>query len=308
MCRKVYLKAWEAEKEMQEVRNKEGLVGETEKILVANMVKNAKMNSRIGDKLQMVVDPKMIHFPKWQRRIKIAVASEIGNNYNSYKWDAPKILLFEGLLICIDGQHRIVGAFRAGKDSVVIELMECSLEEAIELFINQSKDRTRMQPMDIYNAALAAGKPEYVALQNICHKNNIIVKGEETDENVVGTFTSISDGIKLCRSNQNLFDSMLALLNKLEWNGYADTYNGKAYTAKIIRAIKALYAYYEGRTEEMETALLNRCRGTEFFVENVMDKTQAQIFDYLSAIVRYEMESPFKQTPKKAIKKSTKAM
>ena len=50
----------------------------------------------------------------------------------------------------------------------------------------------------------------------------------------------------------------------------------------------------------MEQALITKCKGTEFFVENVMDKTQAQIFDYLSDIVKYEMESPFKE------KKTTK--
>ena len=97
---------------------------------------------------------------------------------------------------------------------------------------------------------------------------------------------------------------MLTLLGKLGWNGYADSYNGKAYTAKIIRALKALYAYCEGRTDEMETALIKNCKGTEFFVENIMDKTQAQIFDYLSKIVRYEMESPFRnnKTTKKTVK------
>ena len=38
-----------------------------------------------------------------------------------------------------------------------------------------------------------------------------------------------------------------------------------------------------------------------------MNKTQAQIFDYLAEIVRYEMESPFKQNKKKTANKSAKA-
>lgn len=302
MCKRVYLKAKEAEKEMQLLRNEEGFTGKNEKLLIANMVKNAKLNSRIGDKLLMVVDPKNIHIPEWQRRIKLARSYEIGNNYNSYKWDEPKVLYHDGILLCIDGQHRIYGAFKANKDGVVVEVMECSLEEAIDLFLSQSSDRAKMQPMDIYHAALAAGKSEYVTLRNICAKHNLIVKGDDIDGNEVGTFTSISDGIKWCRSNPKLLDSMLGLLGKLQWNGYADTYNGKAYTAKIIRALKALYAYCEGRTDEMEQALITRCKGTEFFVENVMDKTQAQIFDYLSDIVKYEMENPFKE------KKTTKTI
>lgn len=308
MCKRVYLKAKEAEKEMQVTREAEGFTGNNEKLLIANMVKNAKMNSRIGDKLLMVIEPKQIHIPDWQRRIKLARAYEIGNNYNSYKWDEPKVLFYKGTLLCIDGQHRIYGAYKAGKEGVVVEVMECTLKEAIDLFLSQSTDRAKMQPMDVYHAALAAGIPEFVELRDICAKHNVAVKGDDTDENTVGTLTSISDGVGLARTNPALLNAMLALLGKLGWNGYADSYNGRAYTAKIIRVLKKLYAYCEGRTEEMEAALIRRCKGTEFFVENVMDKTQPQIFDYLSEIVRYEMENPFKQDKKPAkASKSTKS-
>lgn len=306
MCKRVYLKAKDAEKEMQEARKADGFIGKTEKVLIANMVKAARNNSRVGDKLLMVVDPKYIHIPDWQRRIKLSRAYEIGNNYNSYKWDEPKVLLCNGLLLCIDGQHRIYGAFKAGKEDVVVEVMECSLEEAIELFLSQSTDRAKMQPMDIYHAALAAGKPEYIALRDICHKHNVAVKGDDETENTVGTLTSISDGIGFTKTKPELLDSMLALLGKLGWNGYADSYNGKAYTAKIIRALRRLYAYCEGRVDEMEQALIEHCNGTEFFVNNIMDKTQAQIFDYLSEIVRYEMESPFTEKKRKTVKRNTK--
>lgn len=306
MCKRVYLKAKDAEREMQTVREADGFIGNNEKLLIGNMVKNAKRNSRIGDKLQLVIDPKQIHIPEWQRRIKLSIAYDIGNNYNSYKWDCPKVLLSHGQLVCIDGQHRIYGAFKSGRDEVVVEIMECSMEEAIDLFLTQSKDRTKMQPMDIYRAALFAGKSEYVTLHDICAKHNITVKGDDTDENTVGTLTSITDGVKLIRINPELLNSILALLGKLGWNGYADSYNGKAYTSKIIRSLKKLYAYSEGRTAEMEEALLKRCTGTEFFVENIMDKTQPQIFDYLSEIVRYEMANPFK-AEKKPAKRTSKA-
>lgn len=304
MCRRVYLKAKDAEMEMQETREKNGFTGKNEKILIANMVKNAKMNSRIADKLLMVVDPSEIHIPDWQRRIKLERAYSIGNNYNSYKWDEPKVLLYKGILLCIDGQHRIYGAFKAGKEGVVVEVMECTLEEAIDLFLSQSSDRAKMQPMDIYHAALAAMKPEYVKLHDICAKHNVAVKGDDVTDNTVGTLTSISDGVGFTKANPELLDRMLALLGNLGWNGYADSYNGKAYTAKIIRALKRLYAYCEGRTTEMEEALIKNCKGTEFFVNNIMDKTQAQIFDYLSDVVRYEMESPFKVEKKRTTRKS----
>lgn len=56
----------------------------------------------------------------------------------------------------------------------------------------------------------------------------------------------------------------------------------------------------------MEAALTKNCKGTEFFVDNIMEKTQAQIFDYLSNIVRYEMESPFRNQPENTTKKASR--
>lgn len=308
MCRRNFLFPEEAEAEVRVARETEGIDAKTEKIIVKNLVENAKVNSRIGDKVLICIEPKYIHYPEWQREIRVPKALEIGNNYDSKRWGLPAYWYHDGILYAIEGQHRTYGAYKSGKESIVGEIIECSLQEAIGLFVNQTKDRTQIQPKDTYKASIVGGDEKYLLLRDICHRHNVAVKGDRNKDNTVGTLTSITDGIDLVRMNPDLLESMLALLGKLEWNGYADSYNGKAYTAKIIRALKTLYAYCEGRTDEMENALLEKCRGTEFFVENVMDKTQAQIFDYLSAIVRYEMESPFKQTTKKTTKKSTKAM
>lgn len=309
MCKRNYLFPEEVEKEMQDTRDVINFNGETEKIIIKNLVESAKVNSRIGDKVLMVINPAYVHFPSWQRFTYLSQALKIGNNYDPLKWEVPKVWYHDGLLYGIDGKHRIYGAYKGKIESVVVEIIECTLEKAIDLFINQTNDRTRILPRDIYVAALAGGKEDYIILRDICHSHNVAVKGDKGMENTVGTLTSISDGIHMVHNNPKLLDSMLALLGNLEWNGYADSYNGKAYTAKIIRALKALYAYFEGRTDEMEAALLEHCKGTEYFVENIMDKTQAQIFDYLSEIVRYEMESPFteKKRTTKLTKKSTKA-
>lgn len=129
------------------------------------------------------------------------------------------------------------------------------------------------------------------------------VKGEQTVENTVGTLTSISDGLTLVRINPDLLDSILGLLGRLEWNGYADSYNGKAYMSKVIRVMKMMYAYYAGRTEEMEEILVEKCKGTSFFVNNLISKSQDALFDYLSNTVRCEMESPFRRENKKKVAK-----
>lgn len=285
--RKNYMTAKEAEMEMQKVRKDKGLTGKTEQVLVTNMIENAKMSSVIGDKLQIVINPMYIHIPEWQRNIDKTRALSIGSNYNKYKWDVPKVLFDNGRLYVIDGQHRIYGAFMGHKDRVVVEILECSKEEAIDIFLNQSKDRKKMSPTDVYAAALEGNKANYIALRDTCHKHGVAIKGEYMP-NAVGVFTVISDGIRM---DIKTLDSILGLLGKLEWNAYSNSYKGKAYTAKFIRALKAMYSYYSGREKEMEDILIRRCRGTEWFTDNIMDMAQGQIFDYLSNIVKYEMEN-----------------
>lgn len=300
MSRRNFLFPEEAEAEVNEIRKSEGIDSKTEKLIIKDLVKNAKVNSRIGDKVLICIDPKYIHYPEWQREIRLPKALSIGNNYDSKRWGLPAYWYHDGLLWAIEGQHRTYGSVKAKKEAIVGEVIECDLKDAIDLFVNQTKDRTQVQPKDTYKASIVGGDEDYLMLRDICHKYNIAVKGDRNKENTVGILTSITDGIELVRMNPDLLDHILSTITKLEWNGYADSYNGKAYTAKIIRALKALYAYCEGRTDEMEQTLITRCKGTEFFVENVMDKTQAQVFDYLSDIVKYEMENPFKE------KKTTK--
>ena len=308
MCKRNFLFPEEAEAEVKEIRKAEGIDDKTEKLIVKDLVKNAKVNSRIGDKVLICIDPKYIHYPEWQREIRLPKALNIGNNYDSKRWGLPVYWYHKGLLWAIEGQHRTYGSVKANKESIVGEVIECELKDAIDLFVNQTKDRTQVQPKDTYKASIVKGDEDYLMLRDICHKYNIGVKGDRNKENTVGTLTSITDGIDLVRINPDLLDHILGIITKLKWNGYADSYNGKAYTAKIIRALRALYAYFEGRTDEMEEALLNCCTGTEFFVDNIMDKTQAQVFDYLAEVVRYEMESPFRQKDKKTTKKAAKAI
>lgn len=300
-----YVEARVIEAEMQEAREAEDFVGKVEQIATDQMVRNAKANSRFGDKTLTTIKPLHVHIPEWQRMCDVLSAQAIGNDYNPYKWEVPKLLYINGTLVCVDGMHRIYGAFKAKLDGVVCEIIECSLSQAIDLFLDQTNDRRKMTPTDYYRAALANGDENYVNLKKICNKYNVAVKGDSID-NQIGIFTPITDGIRsIQRNGTELLEEIIKLITDLKWNGYADTYNGKAYTAKFIRVFHSLFAYYDGYTEDMKEILLDRCMGTEFFVENLMELTQAQAFDKLSKTVIFELESPFRQK-KKAV--SAKAM
>ena len=114
------------EREMQESRNKEEFTGKVEAITIKQIVENAKVNSRFGDKILVNINPLHIHIPSWQRMCDVVAATEIGTKYNKYKWEVPKLLYLNGKLWCVDGMHRIYGAFKGKIESVICEIIECS--------------------------------------------------------------------------------------------------------------------------------------------------------------------------------------
>ena len=98
MCKRNFLFPEEAEKEVNELRKAEGIDEKTEKLIVKDLVKNAEVNSRIGDKVLICINPKYIHYPEWQREIRLPKAFDIGNNYDSRRWGLPLYWKYKGLL------------------------------------------------------------------------------------------------------------------------------------------------------------------------------------------------------------------
>lgn len=280
-----YLTPEEAEKILQCKRIRIGFIDSVETTAVKTMIETAKQNGRFGDKVLMVINPLYIHIPSWQRKLRVINALRIGIDYNEYKWEIPKIIYIDDKLKVIDGMHRIYGAAKVGIDAVTVEIIDGMTErEAIRYFLDQ-RDRRNMSPVDTYNAAIEANIPEYIMLRKICTRNNVQVRGDKDGiENPVGIFTSISDGINLVKNNPCLLDKILKLIKKLQWGG-GNIYNAKVYSAKVIRVLKKLYAYYEDRQKVMEKILLKNCKGVEYFNDNLEDKCQESIFDILASVI-----------------------
>ena len=282
-----YFKPVQVDALLQQKRETEGMTGVAEKAAIKTMIQTAKANGRIGDKILLVIPPHYVHIPVWQRDCDMNRAKGIGHEYNKYKWEAPKVIYTDGILICADGMHRIVGASEADIEGIVVEIMEIPIQQAIQLFLDQSKDKGHMSPADYYKASIAAGVESYVDFRDICHKYNVQIKGDDALANPVGVFTPISDGEKLARTNPDLLDRILNLINELQWNGneYDGIYNGTAYGAKIIRSLKKLYAYNHKDMNAVDKVLLAQCKGSVWYKENFTLKSQECIFDTLSKMV-----------------------
>ena len=229
----------ETEAMLQAAREKESFAGNTEKIAMKNIIATAKRNGRIGDKTLVVVPPKYVHIPTWQRTLDIARAQNIGIHYDKNKWEVPKVIYNNGIMECVDGMHRIVGAFLGNVEEVVVEVLDITEKEAIELFLSQTTDRKHMRPYDYLNASLEIEKPEYIALKETCNKYNVQIKGSDTLRNPVGELTSLSDGVTICKNNPGTFNSILNIICKLRWNRIGSD-NGNAFGAKYIRIFRKL--------------------------------------------------------------------
>lgn len=279
MNRKTILTAVMAEGNMQELRNKRNFTGEVEKITVKNCIEQAKMTGMRGDKTILVIDPLYVHIPSWQRNLTVARAEEVGKHYMTEKWELPKVYCCNEKFYVADGMHRIYGAFLAGKDAVTMEFMNIAEAKAIDLFLEQTNDRKRMTPADMINAAIAGRRKEWIELQQICHDNGVNIKGDNKSiENPVGTLTTISDGVNMCRCAPGKFDEILKLIKNLQWGD-------GAYGAKVIRCLSILFAYYG--TEKTKNALLLKCKGRDYYETNITTRkrSQAEVFDCLSDIV-----------------------
>ena len=280
-----------------------------ERKIVEDKVEEAKQKLKSGEKAIININPLLIHVPTWQRDLDVNRAKRIATDYNPHKWELPKVMLHDKKLIIVDGEHRIIGAIFGGMKLVQVEvLVRITESEAIDLFLSQGDDRRRMSPQDTYSAALEAKKEEYVALKRICNNNHVAVKGDRKPvDNPVGILTPIKDGIKLAKSNPQLLDRILWLIGQLKWNAGKSVRDGKAYSSKVIRNFKNLYAYYAGREKEMENVLLNKCKGSQYFNDNLNEKWQDTMFDFLNGIIEQNIDIPVaavQSTPK--TRKNTK--
>lgn len=284
---KNYFKATEVEEIFNNAREEEGKFIKAEEAIVLSLYEGAKRNNRLGDKIQIVVDPCYIHIPSWQRKADLSRARKIGDGYQSFLWDVPKVIIKNGKFICIDGMHRLLGALLAKKRDVVVEIIEVDEKTAIDIFLDQTKNKKKMSPSDCYLAAMEAGKEEYITFTEICHHHNIQIKGDDALLNPVGTFASIKDGVAL---EPEILDKILTLIHNLGWNGSTELKPSKApYGSKTIRSLTSLYATYVDCEKAMEKALLKNCKGTDWFKKNLSGSSQYKIYDTLNEIIEQNL-------------------
>lgn len=298
----------ELEEMMNEARMLNNIIEAGEKMIVSDKMEEARSKHDGREKAIISINPLLVHIPEQQRELRVSISKKIGSEFNPYKWDLPKVVLRDGKFYVIDGMHRIIGAYFGNMKLVQVEVLIGITEaDAVDLFLSQQNDRKRMTFADTYSAALVLRKEEYVILKSICDRNHVAIKGDRNPvENPIGVLTSLSDGVKMAKLCPDLLDRILNLIVNLQWNGGKSYRDGKAFSAKVIRVFRKLYAYYAGRETDMERVLLNNCKGSKFFNDNLSEKWQDSLFDFLSDVIEKNIDIPVIETKTTSRKRITR--
>lgn len=106
----------------------------------------------------------------YQRAVSVGSVKNIKRICRQFDWAKflPVIVARDGERFAIvDGQHRATAAATIGIDAVPCYVLSCTPAEAAAAFAAINGNVTRMEPIDLWFAELAAGDPKAVALQRV---------------------------------------------------------------------------------------------------------------------------------------------
>lgn len=233
-----------------------------------------------GSKKYILIDPRFIHVPDWQRDTDMAKATEIAENFNEDKYDPVKVYVApDGKLIVADGAHRLVGFILKGKFKILVEVLNCNENEAILTFLDQQSGRKTMTVCDMYRAGVKANIKEYIHFKELFEDFNIQITAEEgIIENPIGFIKPSSAVFRMVENDTETLVKTIELIRKLEWTGSEKN----AFTCRNFFVIKRLFANYGNNN--VENKLMKNCKGAVYYESKVVPvKSNAELFDLLSA-------------------------
>lgn len=237
-----------------------------------------KFPMKFANKTYVLIDPKYIHFPAWQRDTDFAKAGDIAQNFKEEKFDPVKVFLINGKFYVADGGHRTIACIMAGFEKILVEIIFCTEQEAKIVFLGQQGGRRTMTKADMYRAGVSAGIPEYLVFKEIFESYNIQITSEPVRlENPVGKVVPSDTALRLANRKQEILGRVLRLICDLKWCG-STTKN--AFSMRNINVLIRMFAVYG---DDVEWQLMEKCKGVTYFEGKVAPvKSDAELFDILS--------------------------
>lgn len=139
-----------------------------------------------GQPIMEYVSPRSLYVdPAYQRSIGERGIKQIRRIIENFDWSKFKLptccyaenFAGETVLFVLDGQHTAIAcASHPGIDSIPVQIVEAaSVEAQAEAFIGLNTDRLGVTKLQLHQAAVVAGDPEAVTIEQVCERAGITV-------------------------------------------------------------------------------------------------------------------------------------
>lgn len=218
--------------------------------------KTALMTGQVCGHIFMGVPLELIHIDSGYQRtgtFNKAKGNQIAAEFSEAVYEPIKLNYRDGAFYCPSGQHRIYAHLKMEREFIISELISCSREEEIAIFLYQDDNRSKLSPYDRWKAGVALGYEEDVALQEICEQYRLQI-GKVQGKARLGSITTARHIIE--KYGKEMLSFIFDTIEKAGWHD-----EPKAWDSRIVRSLYKLYTTRSYSIQDSRDKLLRFLKG-----------------------------------------------
>lgn len=233
---------------LNELRAEAQLSEKTELMMSESIWNTAKSNSTTKGKYTYEVPLILVHIDDSYQRTETfskAKGDAIALDFSEFVYEPIKLNYRNGKFYCPSGQHRIYAHIKMGRNTIYSELVSCTRNEEIAIFLFQDDNRSKLSQYDRFKAGCELGLIEDVALRDSCEAMGITIgkPGGRAQLNAVVASKAI-----IRRGGEDTFCFILSLIIDCGWEK-----ERRAFDTRMMRALNVVFnTEITGREERKE--------------------------------------------------------
>lgn len=252
------------------LNEKRGATGLNDRTVSIECEKFFRQCTPISGHIFTEVPLELIHIdPSYQRTetFSLSKANQIAANFSDKVYEPVKLNYRNGAFYCPSGQHRIYAHLKMGRPTIMAELISCTREEEIAIFLYQDDNRSKLSPYDRWKAGCEIGNPIDTILKDVCRQYGVSI-GKVQGKSRLGSITAGRNII-----NQSGKEMLVLIFDTIVESGWQDL--SHAWDSRYLRG---LHRFYIHRATDLQQA---KRKLVTFF----MDKTPLEV--QANALVAY---------------------
>lgn len=255
------------EEMLNELRVEAQLSEKAELMMSESIWNTAKSNSTTKGKYTYEVPLILVHVDDSYQRTETfskAKGDAIALDFSEFVYEPIKLNYRNGKFYCPSGQHRIYAHIKMHRNTIYSELVSCTRNEEIAIFLFQDDNRSKLSQYDRFKAGCELGLIEDIALRDSCAAMGITIgkPGQRAQLNAVVASKAI-----IRRGGEDTFRFILSLIIECGWEN-----QNKAFDTRIMRALNVVFnteVTGKAEREEAKRRIVNYMRRENCTPEHV---------------------------------------